>query len=188
MQSRIALYDDMKAYKELYLLLFKGLHRFSYSLVRSTEVAEEIVSDVFIKIWQIRDQLNKIENLEVYMYSVTKNFSLNYITKNRKNTVVQLDEMDVEAVIEFNCPEELLISAETINSVKQIINELPSQCKLIFLLVREDGLKYKEVATILNISVFTVRNQVAIATRKIAEILPNHPQFVLHFPNRFVAS
>ena len=49
-QLRIALYEDMKAYKQLYELLSDGLYRFSYSLVRSAEVAEEIVSDVFIKI------------------------------------------------------------------------------------------------------------------------------------------
>ena len=96
--------------------------------------------------------------------------------------------MNIEAVIEFKTPEDLYISAEAINTVKQAINELPSQCRIIFLLVREDGLKYKEVATILNISVFTVRNQIAIATKKIAEVLPRHPQFVLHLQNRFVAS
>ncbi|CAN5479377.1 hypothetical protein BH10BAC2_BH10BAC2_22890 [soil metagenome] len=56
LQNRIALYEDMSSYKQLYNLLFKGLHRFSYSLVKSKEVAEEIVSDVFIKVWQIRSQ------------------------------------------------------------------------------------------------------------------------------------
>src|SRR5687768_6807952 len=178
----------MKAYKELYVLLFDGLQRFSYSLVKSKEISEELVSDVFIKIWQIKDQLHQIDNLKVYLYSVTKNFSLNYITKNSRSPVVHLDEINVETVVEFKSPEDLYISAEAINTVKQAINELPSQCRIIFLLVREDGLKYKEVATILNISIFTVRNQIAIATKKIAEVLPRHPQFVLHLQNRFIAS
>lgn len=175
----------MKAYKQLYVLLFDGLHRFSYSMVKSSEGAEEIVSDVFIKLWQIREQLDKIENLKVYLYTITKNFSLNYITKNSKNPVIHFEHMTVEAGIEFKNPEDLYISHEVISLVNQVIGELPPQCKLVFQLVKEEGLKYKEVALILNISVFTVRNQVAIATRKIAEALPKHLHASLHFLNKF---
>ncbi|HEY6899983.1 MAG TPA: sigma factor, partial [Puia sp.] len=76
-QQRIAFYEDMKAYTQLYELLSGGLLRFSYSLVKSHETAEEIVSDVFIKVWQIRDKLLEIENLTVYLYTIAKNFSLN---------------------------------------------------------------------------------------------------------------
>src|SRR5258707_14553517 len=102
MQERIAFYEDMKAYNQLFQLLSGGIFRFTYSLVRSNEVAEEIVSDVFIKVWQIRQRLPEIENLKVYLYTIAKNFSLNYITKNYKNTVVSLDELDVEAASGVN--------------------------------------------------------------------------------------
>lgn len=61
---RIALSEDMKAYKELYLLMFDSLFQFSYSFVKSKQVAQEIVSDVFIKLWKIRSQLNGIDNLK----------------------------------------------------------------------------------------------------------------------------
>ena len=54
LQKRIALYEDMKAYKELYYRLFDGLYRFCFSFVKSKEPAEEIVSDVFIKVWQMQ--------------------------------------------------------------------------------------------------------------------------------------
>lgn len=176
LQKRIALYEDMKAYKELYHLLFDGLHRFSFSFVRSKETAEEIVSDVFIKIWQMRDRLAAIDNLRVYLYTVTKNFSINYLQRNYKNASLSIDEMDIEAVIEFDNPEELLISAEAINRVREAIRQLPPQCRLVFQLVREDGLRYKEAASILNISVLTVRNQLAIALRKISAAIPAHLQ------------
>ncbi len=188
LQLRFALYEDMKAYKELYVLLFDGLHRFSFSLIKSREGAEEIVSDVFIKLWQIRDQLIKVDNLKVYLYTITKNFSLNYLTKNSKNPIVHLEQMNIETVVEFKSPEELYISAESINEVNQVIHTLPPQCKLIFQLVKEEGLKYKEVASVLNISVFTVRNQLAIAIRKIGEALPHHLQFMLQFHGKFSES
>lgn len=185
LQKRIALYEDMKAYKELYHLLFDGLHRFSCSIVKSKEAAEEIVSDVFIKIWHIRDRLPEIDNLKVYLYTITKNFSLNYIHRNYKNSSVRIEDMDIEPVIELGNPEELCISAEMIAKIKQAIQQLPPQCKIIFQLVKEDGMKYKEVAAILNISVFTVRNQLAIALRKLSGALPLYLQSQISAINRF---
>ncbi len=89
-QLRIALYEDMKAYKQLYELLSDRLYRFSYSLVRSAEVAEEIVSDVFIKIWQMRSRLAEIENLRVYLYTIARNCSLNYLARNADSRVIGL--------------------------------------------------------------------------------------------------
>lgn len=188
LQKRIALYEDMKAYKELYTLLFDGLHRFSYSIVKSKEVAEEIVSDVFIKIWQIRDKLPEINNLKVYLYTITKNFSLNYIHRSYKNSSISINDMDIEPIIEVHTPEELCISAEIVNKIKMTIRQLPPQCRIIFQLVKEDGMKYKEVAEILNISVFTVRNQLAIGIRKISDALPAYVQPHFHAMNRFSAS
>ena len=172
LQSRIALYDDMKAYQELYEMLFSKLKNYCFSYVKSGEAAEELVSDVFIKIWQIRNRLPEIENLKLCLYTIAKNFSLNYITKNYKNPVTSLDEMDIEPVISFGNPEELCISADILHQIHQCFRSLPPQCRLIFQMVKEDGFTYKEVASHLNISVLTVRNQVFIATRKIAEIIP----------------
>jgi len=175
-QQRIALYEDMKAYTQLYELLSDVLLRFSCSIVKSHEIAEEIVSDVFIKLWQIRDKLLEIENLKVYLYTIAKNFSLNYIAKNYKHRIVSLETIDVEAVITVNGPAEICISADLVRQIREVIRQLPPQCKLIFQLVKEDGLRYKEVAAILDISPLTVRNQLAIAIRKIGETLPAYLQ------------
>ena len=163
----------MKAYEELYGMLIDHLHKFSFSIVKSSEAAEEIVSDVFIKLWQIRGRLNEIANLKVYLFTITKNFSINYIHRNYKNIPAGIDEIDVEPVFQLD-PEQLLISAEMVNRIRQTIMGLPPQCRLIFQLVREDGLKYKEVAQILGLSTHTVRNQLAIAIRKIAAQLPDY--------------
>jgi RNA polymerase sigma-70 factor (family 1) len=185
---RIALSEDMQAYKELYLLMYPNLHRFSYSFTKSKEVAEEVVSDVFIKLWQIRSQLSSINNLGVYLYRITKNLSLNYLAQASRNPAIQSENIDFESVIDFRDPEDLYISKETIQKIKSLIQELPPQCKAIFVLVREHGLTYNDVADILNISVFTVRNQLVIATKKIAEALLSENQFVLRFNDRFSAS
>lgn len=187
-QQRIAFYEDMKAYNQLYELLSGGLQRFTYSLVKSYEIAEEIVSDVFIKVWQIRGKLMEIENLKVYLYTIAKNFSLNYIAKNHKRSSVTLDMLDVEAMIEFRGPAEMCISADLVRQIRQVIRQLPPQCKLIFQLIKEDGLKYKEVAHILDISPLTVRNQLAIAIRKVGEALPSYLQAGILLTGKFSQS
>src|SRR5436190_17131134 len=190
---RIALSEDMKAYKELYLLMFDSLFQFSYSFVKSKQVAQELVSDVFIKLWQIRSQLNTIDNLKPYLFGITKNFSLNYLARASKNLSIQLDdieldEIDIESLIEFKNPEDVYISKEMIKNVMQAIQDLPPQCQIIFSLVKVEGLKYKEVAKLLDISVFTVRNKVAIATKKIEDALPQKPKFHIPFRDKFSAS
>src|SRR6476620_5258034 len=112
----MALYEDIKAYESLYLLLSPQLNRFCFSFVRCEASAEEIVSDVFIKLWEIRNKLPEIDNLKVYLYTIAKNFCLNHITRHFKNPVTSLEELDLEAVISLDNPEELCISADIINT------------------------------------------------------------------------
>jgi len=174
LQQRIALYEDMEAYHALYDHFYNNLHFFCFSFVKSHEAAEEIVSDVFIKLWQIRNQLPEVEHLKVYLYSIAKNFCLNYITRHFKNPVTSLDDLDIEPMVNMGNPEELCISSDLVSKIRHTIRQLPPQCRLIFQMVKEDGMRYKEVAAILNISPITVRNQLAIAIRKIAETLPEY--------------
>jgi len=174
LQKRIALYEDLKAYHALYDLLFDPLKHFCFSFVKSNEVAEEMVSDVFIKLWQIKNKLHEIDNLKVYLYTVAKNFCINYITRHFKNPVVTLGELDIEPVLYLGNPEELCISADLVAKIRQTILQLPSQCRLIFQMVKEDGMRYKEVAEVLGLSVLTVRNQLAIAVKKMGETLPRY--------------
>jgi RNA polymerase sigma-70 factor (family 1) len=172
LQIRFSFYEDMKAYRQLYDLLFDSLYRFALHYVKSSEAAEEIVSDVFVKLWQISSKLGEIQNLKVYLFTITRNFSLNYITKNFKHPHVSIEDTDVDSAIAINNIEDSFISADLIKQIRNTIQQLPPQSRIIFQLVKEEGLKYREVAAILNISVLTVRNQVAIATRKIGETLP----------------
>lgn len=171
LQLKIAMHDDIRAYRQLYMLLSDGLQHFSFSITKSREGAQEVVSDAFIKIWQMRSQLHCIENLKGYLYTTTRNLSLNYTAKRLKDPIRVLNEIPVETLIECNNPEELLIAKETFKKFEQVVHDLPTQCKTVFQMVKDEGLKYKEVATEMNISVFTVRNQISIATKKIGKAL-----------------
>lgn len=172
LQQKIALYEDMKAYEELYNLLYPGLQRFTNAFVKNRDTAQDIVSDVFIKLWQIRGRLMEIENLKVYLFTLARNFCYNYLTQQYKKVVLSLDEANPEVLISFEDPEALCISADAVEKIRLAIRQLPPQCRIIFQLVKEEGMKYREVADVLHLSVLTVRNQVAIATKKIVSLLP----------------
>ena len=167
LQGRIARFDDQQAYKELFTSLYSYLFQFAKSLVKSKEPAEEIISDVFIKVWEKRKDLEKIENLRLYLYVSTRNLAYNYLDKQKRTATNALDNVQAEFTSVYFDPEQLLITADMLSRIQKAIDQLPPKCKMIFRLAKEDGLKYREVAEILNISIKTVENQLAIAVQKI---------------------
>ena len=171
LQQAIACLDDVQAYKQLFLLFQPALLQFAVSIIRSRELSEEIVSDVFIKIWQKRQHLDKIENLQFYLFTAVRNRAINKLHEQRKNSAISIDDAPIEIRSIYHDPEQKLISAEMIQEIQAAIQQLPSRCRLIFKLVKEDGLKYKEVAELLHISVKTVENQMSLAFKKIGSAI-----------------
>jgi RNA polymerase sigma-19 factor, ECF subfamily len=170
LQHRIALHDDQAAYKQLFAVFYKSLLQFGISFVRSHEAAEEIVSDVFIKIWKKRAGLQRIHNLRLYLFISTKNMALNYL-RTQKKPLLPAEHYQVQLQSVYFDPEKLMLTAEMMGRVQKAISHLPHRCQLIFKLVKEDNLKYKEVAELLNLSVKTVENQMTTAFRKIGQAI-----------------
>lgn len=165
-QSRISLHNDEQAYKELFHHFYPSLYQFALSIVKTGQLADEVVSDVFIRIWRKRAALTRIQNLKLYLFTSTKNTSLNYL-RQQKREIDLPDDYRVQLRSVYFNPEELLITAEMIKRIQLAIHQLPPRCQLIFKLVKEDGLKHKEVAGLLNLSIKTVENQLALALKKI---------------------
>lgn len=168
--TRIAANDTL-AYKELFLLYHQRLTNFSYSILSNHESAEEVVSDVFINIWNKRNKLNEIKNLHLYLYISTKNLSINKLEKQNRERTFSLDETIVEFKSIYFDPEQLMITAEMFRMVQNAVLGLPPRCQLIFKLIREDGLSYREVAELLQLSVKTIENQMTIALKRIASAI-----------------
>jgi RNA polymerase sigma-70 factor (family 1) len=168
LQQRIAHSDDQQAYKLLFTALYPYLYPFARALVKTKEPAEEIVSDVFIKVWEKRKELVKIDNLKLYLYVATRHMALNYLEKEKRKPTNPIDYFQHAELISVHLdPEQLLITADMMALLRKAVDLLPPKCKVIFKLVKEDGLKYKEVAEVLGISVKTVENQLAIALHKL---------------------
>jgi len=176
------------AFTQLYVHFGKKLIHFASSLVRSKEIAEELVEDVFVKLWANRSSINEIENLTVYLYVAVKNRSLNSLSHKAKELIAApFDYLDTTLDEFASDPYDIMITSEMMASMQHAIEDLPPRCKMIFKLIREDGLKYKEVADILNISVNTIDAQMAIAVKKICTALhiKNFPKLrqQLSFPS-----
>ena len=167
LKKRIALFDDQQAYKELFMILYPSLQQFAFSILRSKQLAEEAVSDVFIKIWEKRNTINNIGNLKFYLFTSTRNISLNYLKKQKGIQNINSEDYWVELHSVYFDPEQLMLTAEMISKVLEAINGLPPRCKLIFKLVKEEGLRYREVAELLELSPKTVENQMTLALKKI---------------------
>ena len=169
--AAIALNDDTAAYKDLFLHTNYRLKQFAFSILKSQEEAEELVSDVFVRIWEKRQQLTRVESPRLYFYVTTKNMALNRLKSLRKSLgPAEVDWMVQSSTIWLN-PEQLMITEEMLRQIRQSINELPPRCRLIFKLVKEDGLRYKDVAELLQLSVKTIEAQMAIALRRIGKCM-----------------
>lgn len=171
LQQRIAVYEDVDAYKKLFFSFFLPLKSFSFSILKSKEIAEEVVSDIFVEIWAKRKLLPDIVDLKIYLYISVRNASLRRLQQTQKTSVLSLDDLEVEFASPDPDAETYLINNELAQKIEQAIEGLPQQCKIIFKMAKQDNLKYKEIAQLLNISVKTIDNQLSTALKKIASVL-----------------
>ena len=169
--SAIAFTNDQAAYKELFLLLHGRLKQFAYSILKSQEEAEELVSDLFVKVWEKRDQLTTIDSPLLYFYATAKNLALNRLNKQKRQQNIRPEEWLVQLNSIYFDPEQLMMTEEMMRQIRQAVNNLPPRCRLIFKLVKEDGLKYKEVEELLQLSVKTIEAKMAIALRRIGKYM-----------------
>jgi RNA polymerase sigma-70 factor (ECF subfamily) len=168
LQQKIALFDDQQSYNELFLHFYASLQQFAFLYIQSKQLSEEIVSDVFIKIWEKRKTLHNIGNLKLYLFTSTRNTAINYLKKQKGQQHIAAQDYWIELNSVYFDPEKLMITAEMVTKIHKAIQSLPPKCKMIFKLIKEEGLKYKEVAALLNLSVKTVENQMTLALKKIS--------------------
>lgn len=160
--------DDQLAYRQLFIQFYNKLSRFVMGFTKNKELTEEIVSDVFINIWRRRKNIGEIKNLKLYLYVSAKNITFNYLKKLHRENLTDLDAVEIEPEDPFADPGAAMITREMNMKLKTAINALPPRCKLIYTLIKEDGLTYKQTAQLLGISESTVDNQISIALKKIS--------------------
>lgn len=159
---------SQESFTDFFDYYFVRLNQFAATIVKSDVLAEEIVLDVFLKLWENSKTLDAINNIETYLYISVRNKSINVLKKEHKFHFDMLEDSHVRLANYNQSAESDLIEHEMFDALNEAVMQLPPKCKIIFKLIREDGLNRNEVAQVLNISVKTVDNQVAIAIKKIA--------------------
>ncbi|WP_191967976.1 RNA polymerase sigma-70 factor [Rhizosphaericola mali] len=172
----IAINRSEKAFRTLFMKFHGSLLRFCSIYINDKSLSEEIISDVMLNLWLKNEQLMEVIDLKVYLFKSVKNRALNYLTKVRKYTHWDIDNIPISHNVDNYSPEFISIEKEFHKKIISHIESLPPQCQLVFKLIREYGLPYKQVADILGLSEKTVDRHLQIAMQKLSEVLKNKIQ------------
>ncbi len=168
---------NLDAYEELFRKYYVYLCIVAEQIVRNHSDAEEIVSDVFVKLWALKDKSGTITSVKAYLIRAVHNTSLNFIEQNSKRLsstdAIGSSDMKVFAW-ESDYPLGRMYEKELLEIVIKGINELPDACREIFLLSRDKEMKYEEISRKLGISVNTVKTQMKIALSRLHRIVTNY--------------
>jgi RNA polymerase sigma-70 factor (ECF subfamily) len=161
---------DKNAFKIIFDTYYKRLYAFSLHYVEDQYIAEEIVEDTLVKLWQKRNKLDKVENLKSYLYGMVRNASIDHLKKDKKFV-----RLDVKKHGAMPLKEQYIIEEETHAILFQALETLPKKCKKVFELSCLDGVKYKDIAEDLQISINTVKSQRARAIELLKSYLKDYP-------------
>lgn len=163
------LHDDRRGLEILYKKHYPGLYRFVYLLIKREDLSDDIVSEVFFKLWKIRRHLPEKMVFKPYLYKAAKNLAINKLKKIQREELI------------FDYPEDIPSRQADISQLMEVsdlkdkigiaIQLLPPRCQLVFKLSRYEDMTYPQIANYLNISVKTVENQMGKALQKIRDYL-----------------
>jgi RNA polymerase sigma-70 factor (family 1) len=164
--QRVVCSDDQQAFELIFENTYAVLCGISFRMTKSAECAEEIVDDVFCSFWKNRKKINIAMAFTPYLIASVRNRSLDYLRKlkNEKSSAL---EVALGIASSETIPSDLLAYEELNNHILAAIQSLPTQCRLIFTMSRDQDLTYKEISEKLGISIKTVDTQMGRAIKHI---------------------
>ncbi|HEY0653361.1 MAG TPA: RNA polymerase sigma-70 factor [Chryseosolibacter sp.] len=164
--------ESSKQFEAIFQRHHKPLCDVAYNFVRDPEIAKDIVQDVFLKLWRNIQHIELSDQIGGYLFKATTHTALNHLRNNGKTISIEQNPSVDKKVMTMQTPsQEDFSELETI--VENAIDKLPARCRVIYLLSRNEGLKYNQIAETLGLSVKTVENQMTIALERIrGEVLP----------------
>lgn len=159
---------DKKSFEKIYTVFFYRLVNFAKEYVVDVEVAREIVQDSFLSLWEYRSRLRDNTNISAYLFTITRNNSLNFlkhllaIRKYSEYSKYSREQYQLNYIALKDESSEQIIYKELQERIQSAITQLPPKCRQIFEMSRVDELKHREIASVLNISIKTVDNQISL--------------------------
>jgi RNA polymerase sigma factor (sigma-70 family) len=175
---RVAEGDD-RAFVELYYAYHQSLAKYIYTLLESELMSEEIVQDVFVKIWENRVELPKIEKFTSYLFILTRNYTLNCLRKIINDR--KLGQMYIDDIRHYSDDSDSLKLDDVYQDVlnRAVAQLPPSQQKVLML--RQQGLKTREIAEKMGISTDSVKKYQQWASSSVAKFIKSHSALVILF-------
>jgi len=173
---------DIAAFETLYKKYYIFLCLIAEHIVRNPSDAEEIVTDVFVKIWNIREKINITSSIKAYLVKAVHNTSINFLERNKISNKLtdSLNNSDYKFLAwDSDYPLGQLYEKEIMNILEHGISALPDACQQIFILSRNENMKYIEIADKLGISINTVKTQMKIALARLRETLKDYMMILL---------
>ncbi len=159
--------DDYTSYNRLFVRYYSRLCCYVYRLLGEKEDAEDVVQELFLTLWNNRKKIAIVENVSGYLYKMARNLALNHIrTQTNYKTILDNQEEQLPYYEENS-----LETEEFRMALYDCINLLPGRCKEVLLLHRVKGLKQKEIADQLSISVKTIKNQIWASLQRLKKCL-----------------
>lgn len=169
MNDIIAIKNGCKiTFEKVYNTYFDKIYSFVFNQCKSETVSEEVVQQVFVKLWEKRDRLSIEYPLEVQLYRMTKSLFIDELRKEAHRRKY-LESLENKYCLEYS--NERLEQKDELESVFAIINKMPPKRKAIFMMSRVENLSYKEIAEILSVSPRTVENHISLAIKHLRQIL-----------------
>lgn len=170
--KRLAAGDDI-AFNTIYEQYQQSVFAFAFYLTKSKELSEEVVQEVFVRIWEKKEQLPENMIILPYIKRMTQNLVLDLFRKAGREQALQQQLQDAMRNI-FSHPDDQLLEKELRRIYHQGIDLLPPQKKIIYTLHRDHQLSYEQIANKLGLSPHTVRNHMAQAIRSVREHVNRH--------------
>ncbi len=176
---------DVAHFEKLFKMHYSQLCSYANLFLNDPDAAEDVVQDLFFKLWKNRDELTINTNIKSYLFRAVRNGCMNVIDHISVSEAYKIvNEEDMKSS-EENLVDEAIVS-ELEQRIKETIDQLPAERRKIFILSRFDGLKYREIADQLKISLKTVENQMYQALRFLRERLADYlPLLLLIFNGLF---
>jgi RNA polymerase sigma-70 factor, ECF subfamily len=182
-QLHFAGISNAMEFEQLFRKFYQQLCRYAFTILKDTDAAEEVVQEVFLKIWERRDNIEFTVSVKSYLYRAVHNASLNQNDKKKRE--VRMDEGTLKVVHPDSTPSQNIQSKELEKAIAAAMEKLPVECRRVFEMSRFGEMKYREIADALGISVKTVENQMGKALRVMREQLSEYlpllfPFFLYH--------
>lgn len=161
---------DEKAFSILFFKYLPVLNSFATKFTKSSDIAQEIIQDAFVRVWLNREKLEYVDNVKAYLYKYVSNECLAYLRKKLKDEKV-IDKLKINHSDSSNTTSEAIDLNEINKIISLAVEKLPQQRKKIFRLSRNEGKTIPEIAELLGVSSSTVKNSLVIALKSVKDEL-----------------